>query len=65
MTITEELQARYMTEQYAKIMPTVISLLRDYRSKLETDDFDSNAAEKMRKTTCVLDRLVSLYENGL
>lgn len=65
MTITEELQTRYMAEQYAKIMPTVISLLRDYRSKLETDDFDSNAAEKMRKTTRVLDRLLSLYENGL
>ena len=65
MTINEELQTRYMAVQYAKIMSTVISLLRDYRSKLETDDVDSNAAEKMRKTTRVLDRLLSLYENGL
>ena len=65
MTITEELQVRYMAEQYAKIMPTVISLLRDYRSKLETDDYDSHAVDKMKKTQAVLDRLVSLYENGL
>lgn len=65
MKLEEELQNKYMLQQYDHIMPTVISLLRDYRGKLEVDDYDSHAVDKMKKTQAVLDRLVSLHENRL
>ena len=45
-----------------KLIKDTMSLLKDYLRKLEVDDFDSHAIEKMKETNRVIDELTELQE---
>lgn len=43
--------------KYDSLRPEIIRLLKDYFRKLETDDYDPMAIQKMKETNRVLDVL--------
>lgn len=52
---------QHLANQLFIMKPDILFLLCDYRSKLEVDDHDRYAVDKMERATAVIERLSKLF----
>ena len=63
MSIIEQRETdHYIANMYAIMEPQIVYLLNDYLKKLEVDDYDSLAVEKMKNVNSLLAKMMDVRQ---